>query len=298
MKIKEIYRQDRPVISFEIFPPKKDSPIETIYRTLDKLKNLSPDFISVTYGAGGSSRDRTAEISGRLKQDYRIEPLSHLTGIASSAEEIMRTAEELDSMGVRNILALRGDYPAGTVAADYEGRTDFRYATDLIGFLREKYDFSLGAACYPEGHMESKSVSDDITYMKQKQDLGADFFVTQIFFDNNYFYDMKDKAEAAGVTAPVSAGIMPVTNKKQIERITSLCGTSIPDKFRRMMDRFEHNEEALREAGIAYAAEQMIDLLSSGVDGLHIYTMNKPDVVHRLCGNISVIREVLSRTGE
>ena len=293
MQIKNIFSTKKPVISFEIFPPKKDSPIETIYKTIEGLKDLKPDFISVTYGAGGSTSNRTVEIASLIKHKYSLEALAHLTCIAATKQEIEGILNSLKDNGIENILALRGDLPQDPTFK-FPDPLHYQYAKDLILHIRSQGNFSVGAACYPEGHLECDDLDKDLNHLKQKVDTGADFLITQLFFDNELFYNFMDRMLKARIDIPVTAGIMPVLNKKQIERITSLCKASLTKKFIRIMERYEHNPEALKEAGIAYATEQIIDLLSWGVDGIHIYTMNRPEVTRKIVENISTIRAVIS----
>jgi len=292
MLIKELFKTKKPVLSLEIFPPKKDSPIEVIYDTIEGLKDLRPDFISVTYGAGGSSTDRTVEIASLLKNKYGIEALAHLTCIASTKEQINAILDRLQQQGIENILALRGDLPADP-NFKFPDPLNYRYARDLIVHIREHSSVCVGAACYPEGHIEAPSLEKDLQNLQDKVQAGADFLITQLFFDNDLFYNFMDKLAARGVSVPVTAGIMPVLNRKQIERMTALSGASLPPKFRRMMEKYEHDPAAIKEAGIAYATEQIIDLLSWGVAGIHLYTMNKPEVARGIIGNISSIRNYL-----
>lgn len=287
MRIKELFN-NKPVISLEVFPPKPETPIDTIFDTIDALSDLKPDFMSVTYGAGGSSRSNTVKIADIIKNKYGIEALAHLTCINSTKEDIESVLEQLKNSNIENVLALRGDIPNGETSSCLDSH--YKYAKDLINHIKESGSFCIGAACYPESHIECRDSVKDLKNLKQKVDCGADFLITQLFFDNNLFYSFKEKLDILGVTVPVSAGIMPVINKKQIERITSLCGATIPPKFRRMLDKYENNPEALKEAGIAYAAEQIIDLLSYGVDGIHLYTMNRPEVARQIISHISNIR--------
>jgi methylenetetrahydrofolate reductase (NADPH) len=293
MYIKDIFSGKKPVISFEIFPPKKDSPLETIYKTIEGLKDLKPDFISVTYGAGGSTTNRTVEIASLIKHQYGMEALAHLTCIAATKGEIEGILQRLKNNGIENILALRGDLPQDP-DFKFPDPLHYQYAKDLILHIRSHGNFSVGAACYPEGHLECDDLAKDLSYLKQKVDTGVDFLITQLFFDNEIFYNFMDRMTKTNINVPVTAGIMPVLNKKQIERITSLCKASLTKKFIRIMERYEHNPEALKEAGIAYATEQIIDLLSSGVDGIHIYTMNRPEVTRKIVENISTIRSVIT----
>jgi len=290
MLVRDLLSRTRPSISFEIFPPKPETPIETVFATVAGLKELSPDFISVTYGAGGSSRDRTVEIASAVHNRWGLVALAHLTCMGSSPAEVEKVIEALEHEGVCNILAMRGDpRPDG-------GENHFHHASDLIRHIRRGHfsDFSLGAAAYPEGHPESPSLEEDLFHLKEKVDAGADFLITQLFFDNEIFFGFMDKIRALGIGVPVLAGVMPVLNARQIGRIVSLCGASIPPRFARIMSRYEHSPEALSEAGIAYATEQIIDLLSWGADGIHLYTMNRPDVAKRIMESISTVRRTLN----
>ncbi len=285
MNINNLFNEKKVVFSFEIFPPKKESKISTIYNTLEELKELSPDFISVTYGAGGSlSKNMTCEISSIIKNKYGIEPLAHLTCINSSKDEVEKILNDLKEEGVENVLALRGDIPL-----DFKGSSDFKYASDLITHIKNRNDFNIAGACYPEGHLDSKSYEEDLINLRKKQEAGATHLISQLFFDNEYFYDFLDKKNKYKINIPVQAGIMPVVNTKQIKRIVSLCGAKVPNKFIKIMDKYEYNPEALRDAGIAYATEQIIDLISSGVDGIHLYTMNNPYVAKKISSSISSI---------
>lgn len=290
MTIKNLFETVKPTVSFEIFPPKPTSPIEGIYQTIDELRSLGPDFISVTYGAGGTSQSNTIEIASKVKADYGIESIAHLTSITSSKETILETIDRLKANNIKNILALRGDIPADF---DPAFKPDFKYAADLIHFIKEQGDFSIACACYPEGHVESTKKSDDIKHLKHKVEAGADFLITQFFFDNELFFDFREKLDIIDINAPIVAGIMPVLNTRQIKRMTELSGASIPKKFARILDRYEHNPKALEEAGIAYAVEQIIDLMSSGIDGIHLYTMNRPDATLKIMNSIGIIRNTL-----
>ncbi|AQM60035.1 MULTISPECIES: methylenetetrahydrofolate reductase [NAD(P)H] [Clostridium] len=292
MNIRELFDNKRLVLSFEVFPPKNTSPVKTIYKALNELSTLKPDFISVTYGAGGSLiNNKTSEISSLIKNVYNIEALAHLTCISSKKENIDDITERLELEGIRNILALRGDNNDNEAG-------DYKYATDLIKYINKKDKFNIISACYPEGHIENKGIEAEIMNMKRKIESGTSSFISQLFFDNNIYYDFLDKAKGNGVNVPIQAGIMPVVNKKQIDRITSLCGATIPLKFKKIMEKYEYDSEALREAGIAYAIEQIIDLASSGVDGIHLYTMNNPYVARRIKENIEVIVKSINNKGE
>lgn len=285
MKINELFNSKELVFSFEIFPPKVTSPISTVYNTLEELKDLKPDFISVTYGAGGSLKNnRTTELSSLVKEKYGVESVAHLTCISSRKDEIDIVLDDLKKHGIENILALRGDIPVGQ-----DAKGEFNYAYELISHIKNRGDFNILGACYPEGHVKGRDLKEDMIHLKLKEEMGATHFISQLFFDNNYFYNMLEEKEKLGIKSPIQAGIMPVVNKNQIERISTLCGSHIPEKFIKIMNRYEHDKDALREAGIAYAVEQIVDLVSSGVDGIHLYTMNNPYVARRIHDNINII---------
>lgn len=278
MKTVELFKK-KTVLSFEVFPPKRTGSLDTIYKTLDGLKPLSPDFISVTYGAGGSSNCKaTFDIASSIKKDYGIESVAHLPCIGMTKEEIRQQLQQFKDGGIENVLALRGDVPEGEVM-----HGDFLHASDLISFMKEEFpEFNIVAACYPEGHQESRDVLDDIRNLKIKVDAGASQLITQLFFDNQHFYKFRERCNLAGIQVPIEAGIMPITNKKQIERMVSLCGVELPRKFTAMMERYENNEDAMKDAGIAYAIDQIVDLISQGVDGIHLYTMNNPYIATKI----------------
>jgi methylenetetrahydrofolate reductase (NADPH) len=291
MKIRDLFNK-KPVVSLEIFPPKPENPISTVFDTIDKLSPLKPDFISVTYGAGGSSRDHTVHIADLIKNTYHIETLAHLTCYNSTQEEIDRILAELHDRNIENILALRGDAPL-----DGESNTNssFKHASDLIKHIKSTDQFCIGAACYPEGHIENSSLLNDLRNLDAKINEGTDFLITQLFFDNDIFYSFLEKLAVMGVSIPIMAGILPVINKIQIEKITKLCGAKLTPKFQRILDKYEYNPAALKEAGIAYATEQIIDLISFGIDGIHLYTMNKPEVATKIITDISYIRNFLNQ---
>lgn len=283
MKIAQLFDDERTVFSFEVFPPKRDHDIETIYETLDELHHLKPDFISVTYGASGSLADNsTCEIASAIKHRYGIESAAHLTCVNSTREEVTEVLKRLHENEIENILALRGD-----IVPDVPRKNEFQHASDLISFVKDtEYDFGISGACYPEGHQDSRNQVEDILNLKKKVDAGAEHLISQLFFDNHLFYDFVEKARIAGINVPIEAGIMPVVNKKQIERMVSLCGASLPAKFTKMMSRYEHKPEAMRDAGIAYAVNQIVDLVSQGVDGIHLYTMNNPYIARRISESV------------
>lgn len=285
MKVKEMFKNKK-VFSFEVFPPKNTSSVDVIYNTLDQLGGLSPDFISVTYSAGGSGNSELAlDIASKVKS-MGVVPVLHLPCINYSREQIDSTLEKAKELGVDHILALRGD-----INPDIPPVEDFSHASDLITYLRTKGDYDIAGACYPEGHPDSDSLDADIDNLKKKVDAGADHLITQLFFDNEYFYNFRNKAAQKGINVPIEAGIMPVINKKQIERMVTTCGASLPHKFVRIMQKYEHNSEALRDAGIAYAIAQITELVSEDVDGIHLYTMNNAYVAKRISEAISGIIE-------
>lgn len=289
MKISEIYKQKKTVISLEVFPPKLTSPVETVFETLDHLKELTPDFISVTYGAGGKAKDRTVEIAEKIKKDYGIESMAHFTCIASTKEEVSSGLGAMKKAGIENVLALRGDIPEDP-DFEFPNPLQYPYAKELIQEIKADGGFSIGAACYPEGHVDSPGPITDMEYLKEKVDCGVDFLMSQLFFDNDLFYDFMDRAAKAGITVPVAAGIMPVLNKNQILRMTKLSGCSVPSKLGRMLEKYGDDPASLREAGEAFATEQIIDLMAWGVRGIHLYTMNKYEAAKRILGSIDKIR--------
>ena len=282
MIIENIFKEKKPVVSFEIFPPKKEAELNNIDATLKTLAQLHPDFISVTFGAGGSSADnKTVELAKKIKRDYGIEPLVHLTCSSNSKEEIRQILGQMEDAGLKNVLALRGDMNPNVPA-----KNDFRYASELVAFIKEQGDFHVSGACYPEVHLEAPDGIADIRNLKKKVDAGATHLVSQLFFDNNVFYDFLTKVRIAGIDAPVEAGIMPVTNKAQIKRMVTMCGASLPDKFERILEKYGESKEALFDAGMVYAINQIVELISYGVDGIHIFTMNNPVVAGRICDGI------------
>lgn len=282
MRTTELFKS-KTVLSFEVFPPKPYADENVIYETLDRLAGLRPDFISVTYGAGGSSNgNKTIKIAHDVKYKYGIESAAHLPCIYLSEEEAINILEELKLKGIENILALRGD-----LSPDITPNGRFSHANELIEFISERYDFNIIAACYPEGHSESTDIINDIKNLKRKTDSGAKHLITQLFLDNNYFYSFRERTKLAGIDVPIEAGIMPVTNKVQIERMVKLCGISLPKKFIKIIERYENNPLALRDAGIAYAIDQIVDLISQDADGIHLYTMNNPYAAHKIYEAVS-----------
>ncbi|MCR4758735.1 MAG: methylenetetrahydrofolate reductase [NAD(P)H] [Oscillospiraceae bacterium] len=275
--------EKKPVLSFEVFPPKPNIPIESIYQTLDALKVLRPDFISVTYGAGGSVPGAsTAEICETIQNQHDIPSIAHLPCINETKESVLEKLKIFRAKGVENILALRGDRNP-----NLPPKEDFRYASDLITFIREHGDFDIAAACYPEGHPEAHDLDTDILHLKEKVDAGASHLISQLFYHNADYYAFQEKIAKAGITVPVEAGIMPVTSKKSIERMVSLCGASIPKRLAKLMARYADDPASLKAAGLEYAIMQILELLDNGVDGIHIYTMNNPDVARYIMEQIS-----------
>ena len=286
MNIADIFKK-KTVFSFEVFPPKKESGVETIYKTLEELKDLNPDFISVTYGAGGVgvANATTIDLCSMIKNKYGVETIAHLSCLYNTKESIDEILNQLKENGIENILALRGD-----VNPDFEVKNDFKYASDLTEYIMSKnMGFNVSGACYPEVHQEAENMIADIQNLKKKVDAGADHLISQLFFDNNAFYDFIEKVRIAGINVPVEAGIMPVTNKKQIERMVSMCGASIPAKLSKLLQKFGDDRIAMRDAGISYAVDQIIDLVANGVNGVHIYTMNDPYVAKRISDSVANI---------
>lgn len=293
MKIKDKFAVKKHLVSFEIFPPKVDYPVDTIYGAIDELYSLNPDFMSVTYGAGGSTKDKTVEISSYIQNKYNLSSIAHVTCISSTKNEIKSILGAIEENNIQNVLALRGDYPSNL--SSYTIPDDrFKNSLELIEYFKKNSDLCVGAACYPEKHPEAHSLDRDIDFLKQKAEAGADFLVTQMFFDNELFYDFYDKTQKKGINIPIITGILPILNKKQINTIVGLTGNSVPTKLRRILDKYENNPDALSEAGMSYAISQIVDLLSWGVDGVHIYTMNKPGTARKILESISAIRGVLN----
>lgn len=282
MNINNLFKNERQSLSFEVFPPKKTSSIDTVYKTIDELEDLKPDFISVTYGAGGSvTNNRTCKIASYIANKHHMTAVAHLTCVSVGKEDVDYILDDLKANGIQNILALRGD-----INPDIPPKKDFEHASDLITYIKARGDFKVSAACYPEGHLEAKNLVEDILNLKKKVDAGAEHLISQLFFDNDKFYDFREKTDIAGIHVPIEAGIMPVTNKSQIERMVSMCGASLPRKFTLMLQRYENNPEALRDAGIAYAVDQIVDLLSHGVSGIHLYTMNNSYVAKQITKSV------------
>ncbi len=281
MKLNELF-ENKTSLSFEVFPPKSDTPVETIYDTIEALGEAKPDFISVTYGAGGSRSNATIDICASIKQKHGIEAAAHLPGIYLTKADALEQIEQMKARGIENVLALRGDRREGEEPAG-----DFRYASDLVSFIKENSDFNVIGACYPEVHPECADIVNDIKNLKTKVDAGCSQLITQLFFDNETFYDFREKTAIAGINVPIEAGIMPVVNKKQILRMTTLCHATLPKKFLTIMNKYEDDPVAMRDAGIAYAVSQIVDLIANDVDGIHLYTMNNPYIANRICSAVA-----------
>lgn len=279
MYIRDIFKNKRPALSFEVFPPKQETGIESVTKAIDKMSELPIDYMSVTYGAGGSTSKKTAQIAEYMEKNLNLTALAHLTCVSLTRSEVHEILSDLKEKGVENILALRGDIPQDKSLV----RTDYKYASELTRDIRDFGGFSIGGACYPECHPDSPSLETDIENLKIKVDEGCDFLVTQMFFDNNAFYNFRDRAVKKGINVPITVGIMPITAASQIGKMCSLSGgASMPSKFTRIISKYGDNPGALKQAGIAYAVEQIIDLLSNDVDGIHLYTMNKPETAEKI----------------
>jgi len=285
MKLTELFGRGKPMLSFEVFPPKTDDKYDSVKHATEEIAKLRPAYMSVTYGAGGGTSDYTLSIASNIKDNYGVPSLAHLTCVSSDTETVRAQLTKMKEFGIENVLALRGDIPEGeenTVRA-------YSYASELVREIKEFGDFCIGGACYPEGHVESQSQKEDTLHLREKVDAGCEFLTTQMFFDNNILYNFLYKIREAGITVPVVPGIMPVTNGAQIERICKLSGTYLPQRFKQIVDRFGSDPDAMKQAGIAYATEQIIDLFANGVNAVHVYSMNKPDVAEKIMENLSCI---------
>ena len=289
MNIAELFNHKKTLFSLEIFPPKKDSPYNVIYNSLLKMRGIPADFISVTYGAGGSraQQDKTIEIASLILRTYHTEPVAHLTCVNADREQVLDTLQQFKANNVENIMVLRGD-----ISPDCPPKSDFRYASDLAAFIKKNEPgFNLLGACYPERHYQAESMDRDIENLKIKINNGITHLITQLFFDNDKFYAFRDKAEKAGISVPVQAGIMPFTNSRQIERTVALSGASVPTKLKRLFERYRGNEKALFDAGVHYAIEQIMDLIANDVRGIHLYTMNNVEIATRVSDAVQNIVE-------
>lgn len=284
MRIIDILNSKKVTVSFEVFPPKTADSYRSVEAATVKIAALRPDFLSVTYGAGGGTSDYTLNIAQNLRDNYGVEVLPHLTCVSSTREHVREMIGQFKTRGFENIMALRGDIPK-----DGRRATDYHYASELIRDIRSQGDFCIGGACYPEGHVECATKDEDIRHLKEKVDAGCDFLTTQMFFDNSILYNFLYRIREAGITVPVLAGIMPITNKKQVARTVSLSGTYLPTRFKSIVDRFGDNPSAMKQAGIIYATEQIIDLIANDVNHIHVYTMNKPEIAAGIISSLSEI---------
>ncbi len=289
MKIIDLMTDDRLSMSFEVFPPKTETGFESVKTATEEIAKLKPLFMSVTYGAGGGTSKYTLDIAKNIKQMYGVPTLAHLTCVSSTRETVKEKIEAIKTAGIQNIMALRGDIPQELENAD-RSKWDYKYAIDLIYELKSaNEDFCIGGACYPEIHPESSNQKDDIKRLKEKVDAGCDFLTTQMFFDNNLLYNFLYKIREAGITVPVIPGIMPITNANQVERAIKLSGSFMPQRFKSLVDKFGQNPLAMKQAGIAYATDQIIDLYANGISNVHVYSMNKPEVAEKIQSNLSDI---------
>ena len=291
MKIIDLLKKDTLSLSFEVFPPKTETAFESVKYATEEIAKLRPSFMSVTYGAGGGTSRYTLDIAKNIKAAYGVPTLAHLTCVSSTKETVQKKIAEIKAAGIENVMALRGDIPSGLENAD-RSAWDYRYAIDLVRELKEADErFCIGGACYPEIHPESTNQKEDIQYLKEKVDAGCEFLTTQMFFDNNLLYNFLYKIREAGITVPVIPGIMPITNANQVDRAIKLSGSFMPQRFKSLVDKFGSNPEAMKQAGIAYATDQIIDLYANGITNVHVYSMNKPDVAAKIQGNLSSIIE-------
>ena len=289
MKITELLRQDTLSLSFEVFPPKTETSFDSVKTATEEIAKLHPSFMSVTYGAGGGTSRYTLDIAENIKKMYGVPTLAHLTCVSSTKETVREKIREIQAAGITNVMALRGDIPAALETADRNG-WDYRHAVDLIRELKSTdADFCIGGACYPEIHPESINQKEDICYLKEKVEAGCDFLTTQMFFDNNLLYNFLYKIREAGITVPIIPGIMPITNANQVERAVKLSGSFMPQRFKSIVDKFGTDPAAMKQAGIAYATDQIIDLYANGITNVHVYSMNKPDVAMKIQSNLSDI---------
>lgn len=289
MKIIDILNQNRLTLSFEVFPPKTETAFESVKRAVEEIARLKPSFMSVTYGAGGGTSKYTLDIARNIKDRYGVPTLAHLTCVSSSRATVAQRIKELSACGIKNVMALRGDIPKELENADRSG-WDYRHAVDLVRELKAAdRDFCIGGACYPEVHPESADREEDVRYLREKVDAGCDFLTTQMFFDNELLYEFLSNLRRAGIDVPVLPGIMPITNAVQIERAVKLSGSYVPPRFLRLLERYGDDPAAMKQAGIAYATEQIVDLYANGIRNVHVYSMNKPDVAEKIQANLSDI---------
>ena len=288
MKIIDILEKKNMSLSFEVFPPKKESSFDSVKAATEEIASLHPSFMSVTYGAGGGTSKYTLDIAKNINRKYGVPTLAHLTCVSSSKETVADRIADMKALGIENVMALRGDLTPELEGTD-PSSWDYTHAVELVRELKESGDFCIGAACYPEVHPDSPNQKEDILHIKEKGEAGADFLTTQMVFDNNLFYNFLYKLREAGVTCPVLPGIMPITNARQVERAIKLSGSFMPQRFKAMVDYFGTDERAMKQAGIAYATDQIIDLYANGITNVHVYSMNKPDVAKAIMANLSDI---------
>ena len=289
MKLIDILKDKRLSISFEVFPPKTDTAFDSVKHATEEIAKLKPSFISVTYGAGGGTSQHTLDIAENIKDNYGIPTVAHLTCVSSTKQFVEDKIRAIKASGIENIMALRGDLPEG-FSADDTHTWDYRHATDLMKDIKRLApEITVGGACYPEKHPESADQKEDIRYLKEKVDCGCEFLTTQMFFDNNLIYNFLYKIREAGITVPIVAGIMPITNANQVERAIKLSGSLMPQRFKSIVDKFGHDPDAMKQAGIAYATDQIIDLFANNITNVHVYSMNKPDVAEKIQSNLSSI---------
>lgn len=288
MKIIDILNQEQMSLSFEVFPPKKETSFESVRVATEEIAALKPSFMSVTYGAGGGTSEYTLAVAKNINEKYNVPMLAHLTCVSSDRETVRKRIDAMKANGITNVMALRGDLTPELMESD-RSTWDYRHAVDLIHELKSEGCFCIGAACYPEVHPESANQKEDIRHLKEKVDAGADFLTTQMVFDNNLFFNFLYKVREAGITVPVLPGIMPITNANQVERAIKLSGAFMPQRFKSMVDKFGSNPAAMKQAGIAYATDQIIDLYANGITNVHVYSMNKPDIAEGISRNLSDI---------
>ena len=287
MKIIDILNRNRLSLSFEVFPPKTETAFESVRSAVEQIARLKPAFMSVTYGAGGGTSKYTLDIAKSIEKQYGVPTLAHLTCVSSTKATIAQEIKEIEACGIKNVMALRGDIPQELQDAD-RSKWDYQYAVDLVSELKgANCDFCIGGACYPEVHPESANQTDDIRHLKEKVEAGCDFLTTQMFFDNNLLYNFLYKIRQAGITVPIIPGIMPITNANQVARAVKLSGSFIPQRFKSLVDKFGDDPAAMKQAGIAYATDQIIDLYANGIQNVHVYSMNKPDVAEKIQANLS-----------
>ncbi len=289
MKIKDIINQNKLALSFEVFPPKTETSFENIKTATEEIAKLKPSFMSVTYGAGGGTSKYTLDIAKNINSLYNVPTLAHLTCVSSTKETVRKMISDLKEANIQNVMALRGDIPEALLNSDRKD-WDYHHAIELIHELKNsEFDFCIGGACYPEIHTESQNQKEDIKYLKEKVDAGCDFLTTQMFFDNNLLYNFLYKIREAGITIPIIPGIMPITNANQVDRAIKLSGSFMPQRFKSLVDKFGQDPAAMKQAGIAYATDQIIDLYANGITNIHVYSMNKPDVARKIQSNLSDI---------